>query len=471
MSLDIDDLVNSLKYDTEFDEIPVPLQEFVTSEDYLGLPPLSDYQIKMIEAATQIYREETLVALYGEDKGKKRFKQTFNELIYLLGKGCISYDDEVYDANTGLWNKVGELQAQYDGASCASVDARMRIGSEYRTESWVEGTGRMFKVTTQLGNEITVNPGHKFLAYKKQRFYKRNDRGYKASYLELNELSVGDRIATALNLPVNNEVPMDIREVELLGFWLGDGSMPSDSSPCINVDFGEHEVNSIARYVEICESLGDTPTVTRHPKKKMVFVRHSRNSPLMDIVTKYELWGKRASNKSIPDEIFALPKDQLAVFISRLHGTDGCIYIKNNNGKAQPTIEYCSISKDLAIGYQRLLSRLGVPSSIRSRIPKYTYKGESLSGQLAHYITVGNKEGFLAFAKTITMLDKQDKVDEGADNYLARNGRAYSRIENDVYWDKITKIEEVDSSEFYTLTAVENHNYIANLIVNGNSGK
>lgn len=88
MSLDIDDLVNSLKYDTEFDEVPVPVQEFVTSEEYLGLPPLSDYQVKMVEAATQIYREETLISLYGEEDGKKRFKQTFNELIYLLGKGA-----------------------------------------------------------------------------------------------------------------------------------------------------------------------------------------------------------------------------------------------------------------------------------------------------------------------------------------------------------------------------------------------
>lgn len=88
MNLDIDDLVRSLKYDTDFDEVPVPLEVFATSEDYLGLPPLSDYQIKMIEAATQIYREETLIALYGEKEGKNRFKQTFNELIYLLGKGA-----------------------------------------------------------------------------------------------------------------------------------------------------------------------------------------------------------------------------------------------------------------------------------------------------------------------------------------------------------------------------------------------
>jgi hypothetical protein len=30
----------------EFDERPVALEEFVTSEDFLGLPPLSEYQYR-----------------------------------------------------------------------------------------------------------------------------------------------------------------------------------------------------------------------------------------------------------------------------------------------------------------------------------------------------------------------------------------------------------------------------------------
>jgi hypothetical protein len=71
----------------EFQERPANLEEFVTSKDYLGLPPLSDHQYTMLRASTQIYKRETLHKLYGFDEGEKIWKQTCNEVILQLGKG------------------------------------------------------------------------------------------------------------------------------------------------------------------------------------------------------------------------------------------------------------------------------------------------------------------------------------------------------------------------------------------------
>ena len=71
----------------EFSEIPVPLEQFVTDRAYLGLPPLSENQYIMIRASTQIYKQDTLIKIYGEDEGRKIFKQTCNEIIMQLGKG------------------------------------------------------------------------------------------------------------------------------------------------------------------------------------------------------------------------------------------------------------------------------------------------------------------------------------------------------------------------------------------------
>lgn len=68
-----------------FEETPVDIEEFVT--DYLSLPPLSEYQYTMIKASSQIYKKETLIKLYGETEGEKRWKQTCNEVIFQLGKG------------------------------------------------------------------------------------------------------------------------------------------------------------------------------------------------------------------------------------------------------------------------------------------------------------------------------------------------------------------------------------------------
>ena len=83
---DFSDFLEALEEDA-FEEKPVDIEEFVTSNDYLALPPLSDYQYQMIKASTQIYKHETLIKLYGEEEGEKRWKQTCNEVIFQLGKG------------------------------------------------------------------------------------------------------------------------------------------------------------------------------------------------------------------------------------------------------------------------------------------------------------------------------------------------------------------------------------------------
>jgi hypothetical protein len=86
VDLNFNDLIDLLDGE-EFDERPVDLKTFVTSPDYLGLPPLSEYQYTLIEKGSQIYKESTLIKLYGEEEGQRRFKQTCTEIIAQLGKG------------------------------------------------------------------------------------------------------------------------------------------------------------------------------------------------------------------------------------------------------------------------------------------------------------------------------------------------------------------------------------------------
>lgn len=81
-----DDILDMLGGE-DFEERPVEIEEFVTNKEYLGLPPLSEYQYSAIKAMSQIYKKETLIHLYGEEIAEKRWKQTMNEVILQLGKG------------------------------------------------------------------------------------------------------------------------------------------------------------------------------------------------------------------------------------------------------------------------------------------------------------------------------------------------------------------------------------------------
>jgi len=81
-----DDLIDILDGE-EFEERPVDLRTFVTSPEYLGLPPLSELQYTLIEKSSQIYKEATLKKLFGDDEGERIYKQTCTEVIAQLGKG------------------------------------------------------------------------------------------------------------------------------------------------------------------------------------------------------------------------------------------------------------------------------------------------------------------------------------------------------------------------------------------------
>ena len=86
MEFSFDDLIDILDGE-EFEERPVDLQTFVTSPNYLGLPPLSQLQYTLIEKSSQIYKESTLKKLFGDQEGERIYKQTCTEVIAQLGKG------------------------------------------------------------------------------------------------------------------------------------------------------------------------------------------------------------------------------------------------------------------------------------------------------------------------------------------------------------------------------------------------
>jgi len=86
MTFNFSDIIDILDGE-EFEEKPVDLRTFVNDPNYLGLPPLSEYQYILIEKSSQIYKESTLKKLFGEEEGVVRFKQTANEVVAQLGKG------------------------------------------------------------------------------------------------------------------------------------------------------------------------------------------------------------------------------------------------------------------------------------------------------------------------------------------------------------------------------------------------
>lgn len=87
MTLNFDDFLYVLD-DDPFNEIPVDLDTFLHDKNYLDQPALSQIQRDLVEAMSQIYKEEDLIRIMGEENGRKHYKKyTKAEVIMQLGKG------------------------------------------------------------------------------------------------------------------------------------------------------------------------------------------------------------------------------------------------------------------------------------------------------------------------------------------------------------------------------------------------
>lgn len=72
----------------------------------------------------------------------------------------------------------------------------------------------------------------------------------------------------------------------------------------------------------------------------------------------------KATEKAVPDQIFRLPRKQLALFLKILFSCDGSVY---GNGQGQPGVSYSTISRRLAQDVQHLLLRFGLVGTLRTK--------------------------------------------------------------------------------------------------------
>ncbi len=226
------------------------------------------------------------------------------------------------------------------------------------------------------------------------------------------------------------------------------------------------------------------------------------------------LMGKSAHNKAVPDCIFELPRQQMALFINRAFACDGSVYVQNGD---QVGIAYTTVSERLARDMQHLLLRFGILAKLRYR--QMPYQGEvrpcyelriTHQAQVRQFLTeigVYGKETAvqraLAVSQTktpkvildtlppdvweliaqakgkLTWADLAKRMGRNARHHFHVGKRGVSRAllaeiaqalqnqtlqqlaESDLYWDEITSIEYVGERQVYDLSVPETHNFVA----------
>ena len=382
---------------------------------------------------------------------------------------------------------------------------------------WENGVKDVYEVTTKSGRKVQVTNNHPFLT----------PTGWK----DLQYLSVGDFIAVPKMVNIFGDENLPEHIVKLLAYFITEGCLReynyNDGNGTFKkIGFTSADVNIQKDFTECIHKMncevswyGIDARVINSTKNKG---KHNKNN-VYKMLKDYGLWNKLSYHKLIPEAVFKLSKNQLALFLRVLFTCDG--WVEKGLG-----IGFEVANEQLARQVQTLLTRFGIVS-------KFSYKPNKKMGSWS--VVIRDLENIRKFSDTIGFLfEKQNKMNLViSENCMNISGRSFidvipseivpnifdelkkelggsSRIEagryskssklhslflnakwikaeakrrkflmrktfieikdtqtgnkylnSEILWDAITKIEYIGRKETFDLTVNEHHNFVANNIL------
>ena len=355
-----------------------------------------------------------------------------------LGK-CLAGNTTLYDPRSGqptsLSRFVVEEQGDVLSMGMAGVIAPA-TPSKYITNPEDE----LYRVTTQTGRVIEATAEHPFLT--------------RTGWVPLNMLAENDRVAVVAEYSsLFGGVSTEHDFIKILAYLMTDGSLGNTSPIFTKLDDEVRE-----DFKQAVESVGDgfleydSDNGIQQVRVKGKSV--GRNNVLR-FLREHGLDGLRSADKFIPDFVYGLKKERLALFLNRLFSCDGSIEKKK--------VSYSSKSIRLVRQVQHLLLRFGIVSVIRDKF----IDGELYGAELY----IAGKDDVLRFLDDIGVFGEKQVAAEHLRDALYSircSGTQLDRHGN-ILFDRIRSIEPIGIAPVYDLTVPDNHNFVANDFIVHNS--
>ncbi len=426
---------------------------------------------------------------------------------------CLPGDVEVVDAASGRLVRVEDL---YSGAAsltetvtCDTGSLKLQVGRV--SAAMDNGVKPVYRLTTRTGRQIEATANHPFYTFEGWR--------------TLEELSVGNQIATPRRLPVEGQTQWPDHQVIALGHLLAEGNLCHSHS----VYFYSQDPAQVQDYVQAAEQFDNVQcTIADQKGTASVYARRINRHAEPEIVAwakELGIWGKNARQKEIPAAAFELNNRQIGLLLSRMWEGDGHINLQGRS------LFYATASQRMARQMQHLFLRLGIVSRLRT--VEFPYKEGRTGYQLfvtgnenieqftasvgCHFVSQRRRENLDALlleapeasgTKDVVPLGVKElvrtaKTEAGvtwqemnaasgiaqrefyptgnrgkngftrqtvarlADYFGNADLRRYA--DNDIYWDQIESIEYVGEKRTYDLEVPGTHNFVANDILVHNS--
>jgi replicative DNA helicase len=427
---------------------------------------------------------------------------------------CVTGDTLVYLAD-GRRVPISKLEGQTP--EVLAFNGEGKIVSAASEKIWKVGKRPVFRVETESGRSFRATALHRIYTIE----------GWK----RLEELSVGSHIALARSLPAPKEtITWPKERVVLLGHLIGDGSYLKQQPMRYTTSSEENSaaVTQAAQQGFGCEVKRYKGKTTWH--QLLISGNGNRWHPAGVNLWLRELgvFDQRSHEKRIPEEVFRLGAEQIALLLRHLWATDGCIYVAPeelpSGARTGNKVYYSTNSEGLAQDVAALLLRLGIFARIY-QVPQ----GKSLP---AFHVTVSGAVDQRLFLETVgafgpkalaaqKLAKKLENVKANTNvdvlpvsvynhvkNSIEESGISWGKIcatrgvanttayfqyapsrkllreyanilkddklmklsSSDIFWDKIKKIQKNEEEDVYDLTVPDTESWIGNCVSFHNSG-
>jgi replicative DNA helicase len=382
-----------------------------------------------------------------------------------------------------------------------AVDDQQKIVKAQSDKVWKVGTKPVFRVTLASGRSIRATAEHRLLAGQ--------------GWTTVGELAAGDRLALARKIPAPAEtIRWPDHWLVLLGHLVGDGSYLVHQ-PLRYTTASEANSEAVRAAAEAFGS-----RVTRHAGvgawHQLVISGNGNRWKAAGVgawLKQLGIFGQRSHQKHLPEDVFRLADDQIALLLKHLWATDGSVWIRKAGTKGSNRIYFSTCSERLARDVMALLLRLSIVARLKvvhhaKGRPVYCVDVSGANDQRRFAEVVGGfgprEAPIVTLWLALESIQENTNVDTLPAEMLARASSSMSTgassfacakrrftpsrlltgryaamfsdsalkavSTSDLFWDRVVSIESAGDEVVFDLTVPGPANWLGDGIVTHNSG-